>query len=104
MLQHDLGPIRNLGRIAMTAGVKKSLSGEDLMHALLRHIRGITPDCEFPRVLDNLVGCRVLKVYRSSAGRPFWIITEPATWCFATSRRYSAVGNNYQEPRSWDWR
>ena len=76
MLQHDLGPIRRLGRIAMTPGVKNSLSGEDLMHALLRHMRGITPDCEFPRALDNLDGCRVLKVYRSSVGRPFWIITE----------------------------
>jgi hypothetical protein len=76
MLQHDLGPIRNLGRIAMTAGVKKSLSGEDLMHALLRHMRKITPHGECPPALDNLVGCRVLRVYRSSAGRPFWIITE----------------------------
>ena len=75
-MQNDLGPIRHLGRINMTAGVKKSLSGEDLVNALMRHMRGVTSKREGPHGLDILDGCRVLKVYRSSAGRPFWIITE----------------------------
>ena len=45
MLQNDLTPIRHLGRISMAPGVKESLSGQDVVNALLRH----TPDGE----LDN---------------------------------------------------
>jgi hypothetical protein len=76
MLRNDLGPIRRLGRIIMSRGVKKSLSGQDLLNALLLHMRGGSADDESPLAPDNLKGCRTLNVYRSSTGQCFWIITE----------------------------
>ena len=76
MLRDDLGPIVRLGRVVMTQGVKESLSGEEVLNALLTHMRPQKPDAEHPSTPDKLKGCRVLKVYRSNSGRPFWIITE----------------------------
>ncbi len=75
-LQNDLGPICRLGRIVLTPGVKKSLSGKDLLEALLLHMRGGRTRDETPIAPGHLQGCRLLNVYRSSAGRCFWIITE----------------------------
>jgi len=60
----------------MTPGVRKSLSGQDLLNALLLHMRGGRSDDEGPLAPDNLAGCRLLNVYRSSKGQLFWIITE----------------------------
>ena len=76
MLQNDLGPICRLGRVVMTPGVKKSLSGKDLLNALLLHMRGGRSANEAPLGSDQLEGCRLLNVYRSSRGQCFWIITE----------------------------
>jgi hypothetical protein len=75
MMMNDLGPVRHLGRIAMTPGVTSILTGEDVWNALVRHMH-LMPDIKCLPALGGLEGCRVLRVYRSSAGRPFWIITE----------------------------
>jgi hypothetical protein len=76
MLQNDLGPIRHLGHIAMTPGVKKLLSGRDLLKALLFQMHDGTGNDKCPLPSRKLEGCRVLTVYRSSTGQSFWIITE----------------------------
>ena len=76
MLQNDLGPICRLGRIVMSPGVKKALSGKDLLNALLLHMRGGKSANEAPPASDRLEGCRFLNVYRSSKDQSFWIITE----------------------------
>jgi hypothetical protein len=76
MLQNDLGPICRLGRIIMTPGVKKSLSGEDVLSALLRHLRDTKTDSQAGCVPEKLEGCRVLQAYRSRMGQCFWVITE----------------------------
>ena len=39
-LQNDLGPIHRLGRIAISVEARKMLSGQDVLDAVLQHMRG----------------------------------------------------------------
>jgi hypothetical protein len=78
MLDTEKPPAFPLGCIGMTSGVRKALSLQEITEALMRHMGanlgrngGL-----FPRPRRVLEGCRVLSAYRSSAGLPFWIITE----------------------------
>ena len=80
MLQADLGPMFPLGKVSLSPGAKKSLSGRDLVNAILCHMRGSRSSCardgdqfHFPFALD---GCRVVGSYRASNGRKLLIVTE----------------------------
>ena len=75
-MRNDWGPICRLGRVVLTPGARKFLSGTDMLNALLLHMRGGRASDESPLAPDDLAGCRTLNVYRGSAGQCFWIITE----------------------------
>jgi len=69
-----------LGKVSLSPGAKKSLSGRDLVNAILCHMRGSRSSCardgdqfHFPFALD---GCRVVGSYRASNGRKLLIVTE----------------------------
>lgn len=81
MLQNDLGPIFPLGQLTMTPGARKSLTGRDLLDALLRYMRGLS--CAFTNdgnqfhfALFASKGSRIIGTYRASNGRKFLLVTE----------------------------
>lgn len=79
-LQNDLGPILRLGRVTLCAEVRKHLSGQDLLNALLNHMQGIWGGVEFddhyhfsPAQLDGKIVCAS---YQSRSGLVFSVVTE----------------------------
>lgn len=80
MLQNDSGPLFPLGKVLLSPRARKSLSGRDLVNAILCHMRGRC--CELTRNGDQfhfpfaLDGCRVLGSFRASNGGKFLIVTE----------------------------
>ena len=76
MLRNDLGPIRRLGRVGVTRSVKKSLPGQNVLNALLLHIRGGNAVSESQPASDNLRRCRTLNVCRNSTSQSFWTTTQ----------------------------
>lgn len=69
-----------LGQIVATAQAMAILTREDIQLALERHVRGDWGNLGKEDLRANeqalLDGARLLSVYESSAGEPFWIITE----------------------------
>jgi len=69
-----------LGKIVITPGALKALTGEDVLGALGRHVVGdwgeLCPEdlAENERSLRE--GFRLFSSYRSPSGVKFWIITE----------------------------
>ena len=85
MLLNDLGPLFPLGKVTLTPGVKRSLSGRDLLDAIMGHMRG--QRCAFTRDGDQfhflfaMEGCRVLGNYHARNGRRVLIVTEADRSC-----------------------
>lgn len=73
-------PKFSLGTAVFTRGVIDSLPAEETNAALRRHAQGDWGDCSPEDAAANeealKLGLRLLSVYRGSAGREFWIITE----------------------------
>ena len=79
-LQNDLGPILRLGRVTLCDEVRKHLSGQDVLNALLNHMQGIWAGVEFddhyhfsPAELDGKIICAS---YQSRSGLVFSVVTE----------------------------
>lgn len=69
-----------LGLITVTANALDNLSQDDILAAIQRHQAGDWGEvCDDDRKENELSlekGFRLLSVYRSAAGLPFWLITE----------------------------
>lgn len=69
-----------LGRIVATPNALRVLTGEEIMQALSRHVRGDwgTLDAEDRQSNDAALqhGGRLFSVYQSNRNEKFWIITE----------------------------
>lgn len=76
MFDIELGPLRPLGRVALTPEVRRMLSDQDLLNALLRHMRSGESRYGTLRTIDALPDCRVLSVYRAHTGETILVITE----------------------------
>ena len=79
-LKNDLGPIHRLGRIAVSAGARKMLSGQDVLDAVLQHMRGAWGGVKIddhlmfsPADLEHRL---IAAAYRSREGIVFRIVTE----------------------------
>jgi hypothetical protein len=64
----------------MTPGARDALTHEEIMSALRRHLAGDWGDVDEHDRQENELslekGFRLLSVYHTDAGIPFWIITE----------------------------
>jgi hypothetical protein len=76
MFEDALAPLRPLGRVALTPEVRRMLSDQQLLNALLRHMRSGESRSGTLRTIDALPDCRVLSVYRTPAGETILVITE----------------------------
>lgn len=80
-LQNDLGPIHRLGRVAISSGARNALSGQDVLNAVLQHMRGAWGGVEIDDHLmfspADLEHRFIAAAYRSHQGIVFWIVTEP---------------------------
>ncbi len=69
-----------LGQIVSTPNALNSLTYDEILSGLLRHVTGDwgEMDAEDRQANDTALadGSRLLSAYHSSAGRKFWIITE----------------------------
>lgn len=69
-----------LGRVLATPGVLLAVPPDELLAALDRHARGDWGDIDDDDREQNerglVAGCRVLSVYKTTAGVVFWVITE----------------------------
>ncbi len=70
----------SVGQIVATPGVLKALTPQEIIPALLRHLRGDWGDLDAEDKEANdqslIDGSRLLSAYHSAAGIKFWIITE----------------------------
>jgi len=78
MFDDALAPLRPLGRVALTPEVRRTLSDQQLLNALLRHMRSGESRSRSGslRTIDALPDCRVLSVYRTPTGETILVITE----------------------------
>jgi len=69
-----------LGRLVSTPAALKAIPPDEMQKALLRHAQGDWGDCCPEDWEENELslrqGYRLFSVYRTEAGRKFWIITE----------------------------
>lgn len=69
-----------LGRLAVTPGASQKVPDWELFSALARHSHGDWGDLDQEDWEQNDLslheGLRLLSVYRTQSGDPFWIITE----------------------------
>lgn len=76
-VQHTSFP---LGRLVATQNALDVIPSSDIHTALDRHQRGDWGDvCKEDRAANDAAiveGSRILSVYKTAAGNPFWIITE----------------------------
>ena len=73
----------DLGQVVATPGALAALTGDDILTAISRHVRGDWGDCcaadaadaaENNFALDKYL--RLFSVYHSAGGVKFWVITE----------------------------
>lgn len=68
------------GRIVVTKGVQSEISANDVLVALIRHVKGDWGDVsDRDRELNEkgmLYELRLFSIYHASNGKKFWIITE----------------------------
>ena len=73
-------PRFSLGQLVMTPGVQATLSREDIVAAIRRHVTGDWGEVDEHDRRENELsvkeGFRILSAYTSSAGERFWVITE----------------------------
>ena len=69
-----------MGMLVATPGALRTISDDDFVNALGRHLRGDWGDvCETDRRTNNAAlkyGARLFSVYHTQAKQKFWIITE----------------------------
>jgi len=70
----------NTGQLVITPTALETLTADDILTALGRHIRAdwgdVTPADRDENNFSLREGFRILSVYRSAGGEKFWIITE----------------------------
>ncbi len=76
MFDDALVPLRPLGRVSLTPQVRRMLSDQQLLNALLRHMRSGESRLGTLRTIDALPDCRVLSVYRTSGEETILVVTE----------------------------
>jgi len=76
----ERGPLFELGNIVVTRGALDALDDEEMKHAISRHVRGDWGEASEDDRGENETslrdGFRLMSVYRSKEGTPFWVITE----------------------------
>jgi hypothetical protein len=73
-------PLFDAGGLFATPGAIESLTGDDILRAICRHLNGdwgeVCPDDWVENELSLIEGFRLLSVYHGRNGTKFWVITE----------------------------